>query len=235
MLKQTNCKNTFVVVGADKGGVGKTTLSRVLIDYIKTAGATLRMFDSEPAPGVLKRFFPDAVTANLSDSLDQERIIDKLTEARVTLVDVRAGELSPTLHLFQRIGFAHGEQAHLIVFHLLGNNITSLTEVSTTSALLANGGGDHVLVKNYVNDGKFFEGDEATWDRFIKPINPAAMIEVTTLDAGAAERVDASNQPFDSFIKDAASNSFVMRGLARNWHQKVFSELDRIGFKNLIA
>ena len=39
--------SALIVVGADKGGVGKTTLSRVLIDYLQTQGIAVRAFDVE--------------------------------------------------------------------------------------------------------------------------------------------------------------------------------------------
>lgn len=233
LLKQGACRNNLILVGADKGGVGKTTLCRVLLDYINATGAAARVFDSEPGGGVLKRFFPSAVTVNLAETVDQELVVNKLDAARVTIVDIRAGLLSPTLHLFQRIGFKHGEEAQLLVFHVLGNNIASLGELKNTAALLA-AGGDHVLVKNHANAGKFFEGDEATQAKYIHPINPTAVIEIGNLDAIAAERVDKSNQSFSAFARDS-NNSRVVRGLVAAWYADCAGTLDKIGFKNLLS
>ena len=50
---------TLVVVGADKGGVGKTTMSRLLLDYMASRGTPARAFDTEHPRGTLKRFHPD--------------------------------------------------------------------------------------------------------------------------------------------------------------------------------
>jgi len=234
MLKQSQCKNTFILVGADKGGVGKTTMCRVLLDYIAPiVGPSIRIFDTEPGGGVLKRFFPAATTIDLTDSVDQESVINNLGAARVTIVDIRAGLLTPTLHLFQRIGFKHGEEAHLAVFHVLGNNIASLDELSNTAALMAQGG-DHILVKNSANAGKFFDGDDATLAKYLQPIKRSAMIEIGNLDASAAERVDKANQPFSTFAADTA-NSRVMRGLVSAWYGDCAATLDTIGFKNLLT
>jgi MinD superfamily P-loop ATPase len=47
-----------IIVGADKGGVGKTTISRILMDYFRHQSVTFRGFDTEAPPGVLKRFSP---------------------------------------------------------------------------------------------------------------------------------------------------------------------------------
>lgn len=52
MLKQTACKNTLILVGADKGGVGKTTLARTIIDFMGAYPSSCRLFDTEPGIGV---------------------------------------------------------------------------------------------------------------------------------------------------------------------------------------
>ena len=48
-------KPTVVVVGADKGGVGKTTVARTLLDYFTAHHVPIRAFDTESPKGTLKR------------------------------------------------------------------------------------------------------------------------------------------------------------------------------------
>ena len=43
----------------DKGGVGKTTVARTLIDYFGAHQTPTRAFDTESPRGTLKRFHPD--------------------------------------------------------------------------------------------------------------------------------------------------------------------------------
>ena len=40
-------KPALVVVGADKGGVGKTTVARTLLDYFSAHHISTRAFDTE--------------------------------------------------------------------------------------------------------------------------------------------------------------------------------------------
>ena len=47
-------KPTLILVGADKGGVGKTTLSRALMDYFVRKNILTRAFDTENPRGTLK-------------------------------------------------------------------------------------------------------------------------------------------------------------------------------------
>lgn len=232
MLKPSPCKNTFVLVGADKGGVGKTTFTRALLDFLQ-APAALRVFDTEPAPGVLKRFYPEAATVNMADPADQAAVIDGLGGARATIVDVRAGELSPTLHLLQRIGLKHDQETRVVVFHVLGNNTASLAEIAVTHALLAKGGGDHVLVKNRAAAGRFFEWDGGALER-LKLVEPSDLIEIGYLEAVAAERVDQRGQSFAAFAADP-ENSRTMRGYVKAWAADNARALDALGVRNLFA
>src|SRR5215469_12569259 len=101
-------KPALILVGADKGGVGKTTVARTLLDYFAAHHVPTRAFDSETPKGTLKRFHPEvAEVVDATAVADQMRIIDTLstTDSTVTIVDVRAGLLSPTLRSLRDIGF----------------------------------------------------------------------------------------------------------------------------------
>src|ERR1700734_4200141 len=131
-------KPTVIVVGADKGGVGKTTVARTLLDYFTAHHLPTRAFDTESPKGTLKRFHPencDIVDVTLV--ADQMRIFDTLTsaDASVTIIDVRAGLLSPTLRALRDIGFLDAVkkgQLNFIIFHILGSSIASLNEIEVT-------------------------------------------------------------------------------------------------------
>ena len=133
-------KPTVVVVGADKGGVGKTTVARTLLDYFTVHHVPTRAFDTESPKGTLKRFHPDiSDIVDVTSVPDQMRIFDTLstTDASVTVIDVRAGLLSPTLRSLRDIGFLEAVkkgQLNFAVFHILGSSIASLNEIEDTSA-----------------------------------------------------------------------------------------------------
>jgi 2-phosphoglycerate kinase len=59
-------KPTVILIGADKGGVGKTTLSRALLDFIARKDVPARAFDTEFPRGSLKRFHPDITESSIS-------------------------------------------------------------------------------------------------------------------------------------------------------------------------
>jgi len=161
-------KTTVVVVAADKGGVGKTTVSRTLLDYFSVTAhhVPTRAFDTESPKGTLKRFHPDiAEIVDVTSVADQMRIFDTLssTEASVTVIDVRAGLLSPTLRSLRDIGFLDAVkkgQLTFVVFHILGSSIASLNEIEDTSVFTTDA--KYFLVKNFINNTSFFEWDQAS-------------------------------------------------------------------------
>ena len=77
-------KPTVIIVGADKGGVGKTTVSRTILDYFSARNMPIRAFDTESPKGTLKRFHPDITEiVDVTQVPDQMKIFDTLSETKV--------------------------------------------------------------------------------------------------------------------------------------------------------
>jgi len=237
-------KPAVVLIGADKGGVGKTTVARTLLDYFTAHQVRVRAFDTEVPRGTLKRFHPE-VTEIVDINLvpDQMKIFDTLQEgdASVTLIDVRAGLMSPTLRALRDIGFidaAKKGQLTLAVFHILGPSIASLDEIAETAAYL--GDAKYFMVKNFINNTHFFEWDEATHSSYFKRIKDAVEITIPKLSEMATEQVELASVPFVTFIAnkkrngDPAANSFVLRGYVRHWLGNIWAEYDRIGVTEIV-
>ena len=99
-------KPAVILVGADKGGVGKTMITRTLLDYFDARKINCRAFDTEVPRGTLKRFHPGITDlVDITSVADQMRIFDTINSAGVTIVDIRAGLLSSTLQALDDIGF----------------------------------------------------------------------------------------------------------------------------------
>lgn len=236
-------KPAVIIVGADKGGVGKTTVSRTLLDYFSARRAQARAFDTEAPRGTLKRFHPEITTiVDLNQVPDQMKIFDTLNESQITVIDVRAGLLSPTLKSLRDIGFidaARKNQVTLAVFHILGPSIASLDEIAETSTFLADS--KYFLVKNFINNTHFFEWDQATYDSYFHKVKNAVELTIPKLNEMACEQVELASVPFLTFIGnkgpqgEAASYSFVLRGYVRHWLGNVWGEYDRIKLGEILG
>jgi hypothetical protein len=238
-------KPAVILVGADKGGVGKTTVSRTLLDYFIAHQIQTRAFDTEAPRGTLKRFHPDIVdVVDMTTIPDQMKIFDTLNsaDASVTLIDVRAGLMSPTLKALRDIGFieaAKKGQITFAVFHILGPSIASLDEIEETAAYL--GDAKYFMVKNFINNTHFFEWDEDTHAGYFKKLKDAVELVIPKLNEMATEQVELASVPYLTFIAnkkqngEPASYSFVLRGYVRHWLGNVWGEYDRINLTDLVA
>lgn len=238
-------KPAVVLIGADKGGVGKTTVSRTLLDYLAEHQIHTRAFDTEIPRGTLKRFHPDITdVVDINHVPDQMRIFDTVnsTDAAVTLIDVRAGLLSPTLRALHNIGFieaAKEGEITFVVFHILGPSIASLDEIAQTADSLRDA--KYFMVKNFINDSHYFGWDDATYASYFKTVPDAVTVEIPKLPEMAAEQVEVASVPFASFIAnkkqggDSASYSFVLRGYVRHWLDNIWARYDGIGLLDVLA
>jgi hypothetical protein len=234
-----------VLIGADKGGVGKTTVARTLLDYFAQHQIRTRAFDTEIPRGTLKRFHPDVTdVVDINHVPDQMRIFDTVnsTDAAVSLIDMRSGLLSPTLRALHNIGFieaAKKGEITFVVFHILGPSIASLDEIAETANSLRDA--KYFMVKNFINDSHYFGWDAATHGSYFKKLPDAVMVQIPKLVEMATEQVEVASVPFASFVANKnqsgapASYSFVLRGYVRHWLDNVWAEYERTGLLDILG
>lgn len=231
-------KPMVILVGADKGGVGKTTLSRVLLDYFARRNIMFRAFDTEWPRGTLKRFYPSTTeVVDMSNVAHQMKLLDTLESAnvRVSLVDLKAGNLSMVLDVFDRIGVLEAARSGafgLSLFHVVGPAISSLEEIGEISKYVKDM--DYVVVRNFINETNFFEWDQTTHRKYFAQIPKAQEIDVPKLNEMAYEQVDVASVTFKDFIENRSADgqpgkfSFVLRGYARKWCSEIDEEFARV-------
>lgn len=238
-------KPTLIVIGADKGGVGKTTVARTMLNYFADNNVLARAFDTEHPRGTLQRFHPDTTeVVDITQTPDQMRILDTLntTQVKVTVMDTRAGALTTSLKALREVGFLDAAKAgdfNFILFHILGSSIASLAEIAETAPYVADA--NYFLVKNYVNDSTFFDWDPATSQAYFGKVKGSAEVTIPKLNAMAYEQVELASVPFSTFIAnktmvgEQAQHSFTLRGYVRTWQNKNAEEFNRIRLLDLIA
>ncbi len=231
-------KPTLILVGADKGGVGKTTMSRTILDYCARKNVLTRAFDTEVPRGSLHRFYPNITEViDLSNVAHQMRVLDTMETANVpvTVVDLKAGNLSYSLDLFERIGVleaARNGQFTLGLVHVIGSSIASLDEIAEISKYLA--GVEYVLARNTINETNFFEWDDATYRKYFSAIPKSQEIIIPKLNEMAYEQVDVAGVTFRDFIDNRNADgsvgkfSFVLRGYVRKWCSEIDDEFSRL-------
>ncbi|MEO1397286.1 MAG: hypothetical protein AAFU56_00275, partial [Pseudomonadota bacterium] len=218
-------KHSVILVGADKGGVGKTTVSRALLDFLERNNVMARAFDTENPRGTLNRFYPNkAQIIDLANVADQMKILDTMETAAegVTVVDLKAGNLSTALDVFDRIGVleaARDGMFDLALMHVVGPSIASLDEMNEVAKYT--NGLNYVVARNFINETNFFEWDEKTYTKYFARLPNAREIEVPKLNEMAYEQVDLAGVTFSDFVANKTAKgadadfSFVLRGYVR--------------------
>ena len=231
-------KPTLIMVGADKGGVGKTTVARALLDYFSASNVITRAFDTEHPRGTLQRFHPNITeVVDITQTPDQMRILDTLntSQVKVTVLDTRAGALTTSLEALRDVGFldaVKNGEFNFVLFHILGPSIASLDEIAETAPFVTDA--NYFLVRNYVNDSTFFDWDPATLQTYFGKVKNASEVTISKLNAMAYEQVDVAGTPWSTFVAnktaggEPAQYSFTLRGYVRTWQSKNAEEFNRI-------
>ena len=221
----------LILVGSDKGGVGKTTVSRCVCEYLDFCDVSFSVFDTESPKGHLKRYVKNAEIVDLESVIDQIKIVDSLgVVSNILLVDIRAGHLTRTLELFNKIGLldvVKRKEADLVLLHVVGPNRNSIDEVADVQKYL--GDASYFLVKNFINESSYFNWDtDGVLGSFSENYQT---IEVSKLNELACEKVDQLGISFSDFAENNSANkevfSFVLRGYVRSWLTSVWYEFER--------
>ncbi len=225
-----------IIVGADKGGVGKTQVCRLLRDYLEKPELKdfprPRLRDGQFPRGDLSKFHPDARVMNITSITDQMEIFDTLEG--VTIVDIAAGQLVYMLEacdsarLFDDV---RNGTLRLALLHVLGPSISSLDEIGDAIRMLGTSA-KHFVVKNHINETNFFE-----WDQDSKYVASLRALEHVTikiphLTTIANEAVQQAQMPFVEFASGKGSRT--LRGHVVNYLTSAFAEFDRVGLGQMI-
>ena len=100
-------KPTLILVALTRAAWARPRLSRSLLDYFARKNVLTRAFDTENPRGSLHRFYPSITEIiDLGNVAHQMKVLDTMESANVpvTVVDFKAGNLSYSLDLFERIG-----------------------------------------------------------------------------------------------------------------------------------
>lgn len=224
-----------IVVAGDKGGTGKSTVTRAVLDYSRQQRANARVIDCEVPAGETSRYVSGAEIIDPSTPQGQMRIFPNELPA-TTIIDAAARQLSPFVHALHETHLDDDIRAgslRLALLHLISPSDRSIREIAEIAASLGEGA-KHFLVKNHITDAGFQEWEAdchfaATFQKM-----EAFTITVPNLNSAATDAMQRLGMGFAAFSQDV-EQSRILRGYVRSWLGVVFREFDRIGLRELIA
>ncbi|SRR5579871_3775712 len=234
----------MIVVGAEKGGVGKTTLCRSIAAWMESPALKdlprAQLVDCQFPRGDLSRFHREAEILNVTDFQDQMRLFDDISGVKI--VDLPAGVLGLTLRACDDamlLDLVRNGQIRMALLHVLGPSVSSLDEIAEATQLLGTSA-QHFIVKNYVNETKW-DWERSRYADSLKAL-AGSTIEVPHLAAEAAEMLQKAECPMIDFILDTPLArgaegkpiSRTARGAVGKWLERCGRGFDRVGLGQMI-
>lgn len=227
----TNEKPRLILTHGEKGGVGKTTVARVIADFLNSRGLQFRAFDAEGSTGQLLRFHPEETSAvNVSSAASVAPVLDYLMDGggkRIALVDLGArsgADVKEWLYKGSALEEAEAARLGITVVYVLGDAVDSVGHLKECFGSLGRDV-NYIVAKNLGVCTKFdvYEQSKVRQDLLA---NGAREIAVPALDAAVYQSVDKASLSFAAFSEGKNGEfGFTQRRYCRTWLRECFAEL----------
>lgn len=223
------------LVGGEKGGIGKSMVSRLLAQYFIDHSMPFIGFDTDRSHGALIRFYSGYASPVL---VDRYEALDTIVETalaepgRRVLVDLAAQTHAPLVKWMDESGvldLADMSNLGIHYWHVMDSGKDS---VDLLRGLLDRFGArlHYVLVRNQLR-GDDFSQLEASGEQDRAVSLGASLITLKRLHDTVVQKVDATNSSFWAAKNsaDAAKLGLMERQRLKLWLHHAYGELDKVG------
>lgn len=223
-------------IGGEKGGVGKSLMSRVLAQYLIDRGEPFIGFDTDRSHGALMRFYAGYASPVV---VDRYEALDAIMEAAVEqpdrriLVDLAAQTHEPLVRWMDDSGVLNLADETGVAIHYWHVMDTGKDSVDLLRRLLDRFGTSlkYVLVRNQLR-GTDFGVLEQSGEQARALGLGAKIVSVKKLHESAINKIDASSSSFwNAKTADGynAALGLMDRQRVKMWLREVYRELDDSG------
>jgi hypothetical protein len=226
----------LIIAHGEKGGVGKTTIARVLADYLQARKIMFRAYDAEGETGQLRRFHGESTSPiEFTYAASIAPVLDQLMDANsgsmhLALVDLgaRAGkDLKSWLYRGGALEESAAGRLGVTVVYVVGGAVDSVGHLKECFAAL---GKDvkYIMVKNLGVASHFAVYDQS---HVRQALLAEGALEMTlpALDTAVFQSVDRASLPFSAFADNAGGTfSYTERRYCRTWLRECFGAFDQV-------
>ena len=224
------------LVGGEKGGVGKSLVSRILAQYLIDREIPFAGFDTDRSHGALMRFYPEHASPALVNHYEAlDRIIESAVEnpGQRILVDLAAQTFDPLVKWMDDSGvvnLADEMDIHVHYWHVMDCGKDS---VDLLKRLLDRFGTGlrYVLVRNQLR-GNDFSLLERSGEQTRAQELGAKVITIKKLYEGVIMKIDNGSHSFaqaKSTEEDSMGFGLMDRQRVKMWLRDAYREFDDVG------
>ncbi|MDP1901127.1 MAG: mobilization protein [Rubrivivax sp.] len=224
------------LIGGEKGGVGKSMVSRLLAQYFIDQQLPFVGFDTDRSHGSLMRFYADFASPVLVDRYEAlDRIIESAVESpgRRVLVDLAAQTHEPLVRWMDDSGVLDLSDLSGIALHYWHVMDAGRDSVDLLSRLLDRFGQRlrYVLVKNQLRGDDFSQLERSGQLERALGLG-AKVISVKRLHDAVMQKIDARNASFwtakHGHAVDSPSLGLLERQRLKLWLNHAYGELAKV-------
>jgi hypothetical protein len=223
-------------IGGEKGGVGKSVMSRLLAQYYIERGMDFRIYDADLSHGAMMRYYTNyAEAVDISEFENADHIAELAAQDGMSaIVDLPAQANKPLTRWLDETGLieiAAELNLSLTFWHIMDDGSDSLFLLQQ---LFASYGElpDYVVVKNFGrgNDFSYFDKSEAAL--LVKNYH-AKIIDLPCLHPSTMRKIDHIGASFWAAANNTDTNLGPTLGLlerhrVRTWLNKNYKQLDQL-------
>ena len=220
-------------VGGEKGGVGKSVVSRLLAQWFIDRSIPFAAVDGDLSHGALVRMYADySQPVDLTNPESADQIVDRALGAdRRVLIDLPAQSIRTLwAWLSDANVFAFAKEAgiRMSFWHVSDGGFASVNEIERALELFGDRF-EHKVVKNLGRSKNFTQWDESNAKRRLDQLG-GRTIEVPELDGQSMYKVDRLGSSFWGAIHSTGENSLkpLERQRVRLWLERSYLQLETL-------
>ncbi len=234
---QTQATSKVHLIGGEKGGVGKSMLSRLLAQYFIDNELPFIGFDTDRSHGALMRFYADYASPALVDRYEAlDQIVESALEepGRRVLVDLAAQTHEPLVKWMDESGVLDMADLSGIALHYWHVMDSGRDSVDLLVRLLDRFGQrvHYVIVKNQLRGDDFGQLERSGQLERATGLG-ASVITIKHLHDTVVQKIDARNASFWSArhggAVDGPGLGLMERQRLKLWLNHAYGEIARIG------
>jgi hypothetical protein len=227
---------TIHFIGGEKGGVGKSVLTRVIAQYLIDHSISFTGYDTDRSHGSFARFYADFAAPVLVDSFESiDRIVESVIAdpTKTALVDLAAQTLRPLQQWVEASGMTEllAETGNRATFwHVLDDTKDSLTTLDDLFAAFGDSV-SYVVVLNHGRGSSFALFDASAQKRKAEELG-AKIIQLQRLHEASMRKIDRFDTSFWAAINrtDAgeANLGILERQRVKMWLRRAYQDLEPV-------